>query len=234
MIRNFKALGLALAAVFALSAVAASAASATNGQFTSDGSMTLTGTETGTELNYLEAFGQKVECPGTTYTGHAVNSTNLLPSGSTTATITPHYKDEANNCRAAGGLFMTVTESGCDFVFHAGEKVSTHTYKVTADVVCAGANVISIHVYLDEAHEIPLCTLTVGSQNGLAGLHLKHTTSPADDIDLEGKVTTLKITRDAGTCGAQKTVENGVFNFDVTMQGHNSLGEPTAVTVTDI
>jgi hypothetical protein len=49
MIRNLKALGLALVAVFALSALAASAASAQQGVFTSsDGTAkTLIGTETG-------------------------------------------------------------------------------------------------------------------------------------------------------------------------------------------
>ncbi len=47
MIRNLKALGLTLAAVFAMSAIAASAASAQQGTLTSDGPVTLYGTETG-------------------------------------------------------------------------------------------------------------------------------------------------------------------------------------------
>ena len=69
MIRNLKALGLALVAVFAMSAMAASASSAS---VTSDGPFTLTGTETGgTETNYLEAFGLKTKCPGSTSKGEA-------------------------------------------------------------------------------------------------------------------------------------------------------------------
>jgi hypothetical protein len=97
MIRNLKALGLALVAVFALSAVAASAASAQQGFITSTGPVTLDGVEDGTnyfEIHNLEPFGKvRVECPGSTFKGHEVGSTKGIPSGAKTATITPNYNN---------------------------------------------------------------------------------------------------------------------------------------------
>jgi hypothetical protein len=237
MICNLKAFGLTLIAIFALSAVAASVASATSGQFTSDGPVTLTGEETGgVGSNYYEAFGQRIECPNSTYFGHELSSTNYLENGDTTATITPNYPATVGgkiNCHTSSGLPVTVTPNGCDFVFRISEKVSPSTYRVLVDVVCPGTNVIALHVYFDEKEEMPACTLTVGSQVNLTGLHLKHTTSFADDIDVEGQITNLSVTRDAGICGTQKTIVNGVLKTDLTVTGHNQSHEPTAVTVTD-
>ena len=95
MTRILKALGLALVAVFALSAVAASTASAQQGTLTSDGPVTLTATETGVGQNWFEAFAAKIECPGSTFTGHKVATTPHTPisSGATEATLTPIWKE---------------------------------------------------------------------------------------------------------------------------------------------
>src|ERR1044072_3755126 len=74
MIRNLKAPGLALMAVFALTAMAASTASAQQGTLTSDGPVTLIGTETGEPNdNSISMFGTTIRCPGSTHTAHHSN-----------------------------------------------------------------------------------------------------------------------------------------------------------------
>jgi hypothetical protein len=127
MIRNPKALGLALVAVFAMSAMATSAASAQQGELTSKPveGVTLIGSETGEAgSNALTAFGLRIECPQSTYTGHKYSETphTLIPNGATTVTLTPDYKEENHNCRSFPGNFpMTVSMNGCDYVLHFGE-----------------------------------------------------------------------------------------------------------------
>jgi hypothetical protein len=98
MIRNLKVLGLALVAVLAMSAVVASAAMAQNGLITSDGPVTLTGSETGANTNFWDAFGLQLTCPGSTTVGHKVGTSEPIPSGSSEITATPNYK----NCVVSG------------------------------------------------------------------------------------------------------------------------------------
>ncbi len=243
MTRNLKALGLALMAAFAMSAVAASAASAqTNGKLTADGPVTLTGVQTGEELaNSLTAFGDILVCKGSTYTGHRVISQEttekdpgkeheLIEPGESTATITPHYKD----CTQPGTTRHVVVDmNGCDYVFHVGETTGgEHTYGVTADVVCPPNQKIKVTVW-NQATSILLCEITVGAQNGLKGAHLKHTTSPADDIDLEGKFEGVHAQKH-GLClfGATSTTTTAQLHVDVTITGHDIFGDPTPVTIT--
>ena len=122
MTLNLKALGLALVAVFALSAVAASAASAQQGTLTSTGPVTLTATETGAAQNWFEAFGARVECPGSTINGHKVATTPHvpIPVPATQATLTPKWLETVGglpNCKVPGlGLTATIDMNGCDFV----------------------------------------------------------------------------------------------------------------------
>ena len=249
MIRNLKTLGLALVAVFAFSAMAATAASAQQGELTSDGPVTLTISETGAlGSNKLVAFGNETTCLGSTYTGHKYNVTphELIPPGATTATITPHYKqltaEGKINCKAAG-LPATVTTNGCDFVFHVGGAVGgdTTTFTVTADVVCPAGKKIEVEAYTGEGEGILACRVTVGSvdstgkavNQGLSGPHLKHTnTGGADDIDISGIFKNVHAERHAGLCGGASTTNVGEFFIDATVTGHNSLKQPTAVTVT--
>jgi len=249
MTRYLKALGLAMMAAFAFSAIAAGSASAetTVGQLTSDGPVTLTGTETGptgaNALTYPKAGGgyEKVECAGSTYTGHKVlthaettegKKHQLLPSGSTTATITPHYNQA--NCHSFPNpeetFDSTVTMNGCDYVVHTGHKVDEHTYEATFDVVCPPEKDIEVHTYLGASHGFQVCKTTVQPQTGLEGAHLTHTTE-GDDIDIEGTITGIHASK-SGLCGAN-TTNNATFDIDVTVKGHNAAGEPTEVTVTD-
>jgi hypothetical protein len=251
MIRNLKALGLAVFAVCAMGAIAASAASAQNALITSTGPVTLTGTETGNQANRLESFGAFVECPGSTYTGHEVGSLiNGVPSGATTATITPHYKQTtaagAPNCVGSLGTSATVDVNGCDYVIHSGETTESSpppagtaaTYGATFDVVCPGGQSIKVTVWLSEsAHTSepasPKCILTIPAQTGLKGGHLTETSLTDGHIELTGTVTgiTVEQTRNSILCPSGTETKEGKFKLDVTVSGDNSIGSPTAVSL---
>ena len=144
MTSKLKALGPAFAAILVLSAVMASGASAQQGTLTSDGPFTLTATETGVGQNWIEAFNLRIECPGSTYTGHkiAVTPHALIPSGTTETTLTPQWKETSNgnpNCKAPGiGITATFDMNGCDFVARIGETTGGgDTYGVKFSVVCS-------------------------------------------------------------------------------------------------
>ena len=100
MIRNLKALGLALVAAFALSAVVASAASAQQGTITIEGGAA-TGFATEKTPNKLKMLGAAIECPGSTATVHKAGSTTeLVPNGATEVTVRPHYSH--TSCKFSG------------------------------------------------------------------------------------------------------------------------------------
>lgn len=260
MIRNFRTLGLALVAVFAFSAVVASAASAqTPGHLTSTGPVTLTGTETGlnptnpggpdqTYDNALTGPLGTVYCTHTTYTGHAVltheqtttgDKHALIPSGSTTATITPVYTSCHAQIPILGSRPATVTLNGCDYVFHIGETTGGgETYGVTADVKCPPGKKIEVHIYKSGSVTHPdadsICTIKVGEENnqGVGGLHLTNTPTPTpDDIDLTGTVADIHTENTGSLCG-NGTSETADLDVDVTVKGDNAEGNPTNITIT--
>lgn len=246
MIRNFKALGLALVAVFAFCAMAASVASA-QGKITSDGPVTLDIPETGalgSGENALTSFGNKVECPGTDYTGHEVitpaettvpgTTHQLLPTNTTTATITPHY--DQTDCTESAGRRVTVVTTGCDFVFHVGGTVAGG-YAVTADVVCPhGANGIHVEVFTSGASHTSgnrICLLTVTPQNGLAGVTASNIAN--GDLTVSGIFKKIHVHR-SGLCtldGKGTTTATGEFDLGVKVEGTNSVGQPTDISLSD-
>ncbi|HSS05082.1 MAG TPA: hypothetical protein VLK89_07860 [Solirubrobacterales bacterium] len=231
MIHNLKTLGFALAALFAMSTMAASAASA-QGFISSDGPVTLEMFETGVGLNATTMFGQKVECPGTVYTGHQYNVTphQLIPGGATTITVTPHYNNAT--CKSFPGPHKaTITMNGCDYVFHIGDTIGADLYGLTADIVCPAGKVIEKHVYVAPNNEEALfCTYTIKPQAGLVGAHVT-TTTGVNDIDITGAFKNIHVVKH-GPCGAG-TTNAGEWDIDLTVKGKNAAGQETGVTVID-
>jgi hypothetical protein len=134
MIRKFKALGLALVAVFAMSAVVASAAQATAGTLTSEGkSVVITAEQVGEHELVLTSHETEpgkyanVKCKKATFTG-----TGTLSEGATTVRAHPEYKE----CSAFGQA-ATITTTGCDHVLHTGTTTGFGGWKVTTDIDCA-------------------------------------------------------------------------------------------------
>jgi hypothetical protein len=233
MTGSLRTLGIALVAVFMISAVAASAASAQQGVLTSDGPVTLDMTETGVGQNATTMFGEKIECPGTIYTGHQFNVTphQPIPGPTTTITVTPHYNN-ANCTSFPGPHKATITMNGCDFVFHIGNTIGPDRYAIFADIVCPVGQKIEKHVYLgpnDEAMSI--CTYTIKPQAGLVGAHATTTTGGGNDIDITGAFKNIHVEKH-GLCGAG-TTNFGEWDIDLTVRGTNPVGQPTGVTITD-
>ncbi len=243
MIRNLKALGLALVAVFAMSALAASAAHAvtTDGEFTSDGAVTVTGS--GVEKLTFEA-GQTLTCNG----DHTVMPVNQTPwaafnpgAGLTTLTDQSHY----SSCTASVGaqtLPATVTTNGCDFVIHIGEtKVANVSYSGTADVVCGAGESIEIHVYQQASHATSVCTYKVGPQTGLSGATAENITEEVEvekekfivkKIKVSGEVTGITASRTGVLCGGTKHTSAAIQHANTTLGGTNEAGKPKDISVT--
>jgi hypothetical protein len=254
MIRNLKVLGLALVAVFAMAAVTAAAASAQNALLTSDGPVTLTGEETGKEVNRLTAFEAFVECPVSTYTGHLVTTEaqtagkehksagigkNLIPVPATTATITPHYKEP---CKGSVGTVATVDMNGCDYVIHSGPTTGVQppegaTYEAIFDIICPPTKTITVTIWLTAAahtnKEAPKCIIHVGPQTNLKGGHLTDTKLTDGHIELTGEVLGIAATqtRNSILCPAGTETKTAKFDLDVTVKGHNSLGAATGISL---
>jgi hypothetical protein len=241
MIRNLKALGLALVAVFAMSAVAASAASAqTQGHLTSThgGAVTLVGEENAGTVNALTAFGESVKCPGSTYTGHEVDVTSPkqpVPNGATEITLTPHYNQ--TECETSGGMDATVEMHSCDYDLRVGETtppLGTGTYSLSAKITCTTAG-DKIHVGVWAANsshtEGRLCTIEVGAQGPLNGGHI---TNMADEtLTATGSFTGINVTRH-GLCllDGKGTTTTGSFDLNATVEGESG-GVTEGITISD-
>jgi len=146
MIRNLKALGLALVALVALSAVAAGSASAAGERFHSEVEPTIiTGTSTNTHV--FSAGGANVECTSATFNGTSTLKTEA------TQTVHPTY----SGCTFIGEP-ATVDTTGCNYVF-GSETVGG---KLPAEIECTTGYSIKVTT--------PGCTLTFAAQKNTGGL----------------------------------------------------------------
>ena len=245
MARNVKALGLALVAVLALSAVGASAASAQEGQglLTSEKAtpVTLTAKEAGgVGANAFTAFGSKVECPGSTYTGHKYNVTPhaFILSGASRITLTPDYTQE--NCVAAGIWRMTVEMNGCDYVLHIGNTIppgNEDTYSVTTDIVCPAGKSIAVEIYKTEPkhdNDEPFCISDLKDQAGIKGAHA--TDLGNGHIAITGTFEGIHMQKtgiEVSVFCPNETITNGKLDIDLTVEADNETGDPTAISISD-
>lgn len=242
MIRNLKALGIAVVAVLALGAVAASYASAQQGTLISDGPVTLTGTNIAGGTNALSAFGLKTECPEVLYKGHKVNSTTeLIPSGSTQTTITPEYKVCKTPVPLIGTFPTTVDMNSCDYTFDLKETTGgvAGTYGVTATLHCKTAgDHIKITIFTSgQPHTTAnhFCTITITEKTDYIGLHA--TDEGKGDLRVHGTlegITAHKETNswdsNAFLCSKQ-TTETAKLEIDVTVTGDNAEKKPTTISL---
>jgi hypothetical protein len=233
MIRNLKALGLVLVAIFAMSAIVASAAMAGQGELTSDGKVKLTGTDEVESPATLGALGKTVSCHGH-YTVGNVNETphGFLSPPVTTMTVAPDYTDctAPNPVNPSVPLTATVTLNGCDYVLHIGTGTSP-TYSGTADIVCPGSSVIEVHVYqeTDTAHtKTPICTDKIGPQTGKTGATV---TNEGGNLKLAGTITGLKVKQEGVLCGGTKETETGTETVSTIIEGTNEEGGATSVEI---
>jgi len=235
MTRNLKALGLALVAVFAMSAMTASGASAQQGHLTADGPVTLDATEFGEpQDNGLTSYGGATRCKQVNYTGHKINATphELIPSGATEVTLTPHYAE----CSAESGesTFPTTVEmTSCDYNLILGETTEgeVDTYGVDADIECdVPGDEIHVTQFAGTSHGFRVCSITIPEQTNLVS-HVDVTDKTNGHLLINGTFTGIDSTR-SGLCGAAETTE-GQFHINATVEGTDAVGLPTDVSLSD-
>jgi hypothetical protein len=235
MIRNAKALGVALAMVFALGAVTANAASAEPGTLTSDGPVTLIGNTTGEAVsNAFSAFKFEVQCPSAVYTGHKYNVTphEFLEPSSEKITVTPHF----GTCAATGNFPTTIDMNGCDYVIDIGGFRGNSEWSLTTTVVCPKGNHITFTVFGNTTKHTegkPFCHITVTENaEGYAGLVAKDTEN--GKVDISGTVANISADQKSPTgsilCPEMMTNE-AKRTLDITLEGKNELGAATLISL---
>ena len=191
MIRNLKALGLALVAMLAMGAMAVASASAQAGHISvAAPPATLTGTDVketaGEPTPSLTANEEKVHCTSTKVTYTAT----LEAASNAELTVAPKYED----C-AIGTAPATVTMNGCDYKFYDLTTVtSPHKWSILADLQCPVEKQVEIHKY-SSAHNhttgVTTCTMTLrdeAANDGLGGTTVTEETDAKDSLRLEGTV----------------------------------------------
>lgn len=230
MIRNIKVLGLAVVAMLAMSALGASAAQAapelTLNETTAGGAHDhVTGTLHGEQISaenhvFTAGAGNEVKCKKATFTGSA--------SSGTLTDVTAH--PEYNECTAFG-LNADVTTTGCNYTFTNLQNVSTDHYTAEVDNVCSGTSKITITVTLFGGS---VCTVTIGSQNGLGPVDVENmTTSTPTDITIDATISSgITYTETSGCPEGAGTFTNGGYTGNTTVTAKNTNGEPIDLEVT--
>jgi hypothetical protein len=237
MIRNLKALGLALVAVFAFAAISAAGASAETTetkihgalQTTPDGAATITGTESGGNHKFVVAGIGTVECEESEF--HAT-----IAGKTTSPTFTPTY----NKCTME--VFgvkrpATVTHNECTFTLTAHHFLDVEDTKGTGQihVICPAGKKIEIHVFNDAAHKELRCTYAVEPQTINTGITFHNTAKGVNEkkvVDIIATKAPAKTKKLSGTvlqCGGAE------FNSEYTgtVEGHatNSESKPVDLEV---
>ena len=242
MIRNLKALGLALMAAFALSAVGATAAQATPDDLIVDapGAVTVTGEQLEILPNHKDhtftlSSGRGFTCGIVTADGTVADGDNFI-------TVTPTY----GSCFSNEIQPITITGNGCSHKLHGGnlETPGTHAFKEgTVDLECPAGKQVEVHVYSNHHSHTTgtsvLCTYNIAPfQNKLANTYENTTTPDPDDIDVTTTAEGIVITRVTGSalvCGSlnQTAVHTGATTLTAYSDtAHNnqvsiSLVDPT-------
>lgn len=231
MIRNLKALGLALVAVFAFSAMAASGASAVEAHFKIDnlnagenGTITVEQDTTGKQL-FVTDFGT-VECE--TFMGH----NGAAPETAATLTVTSvtykgHQFAGSEKCKITKlNLQAEINFGNCDYTFNAGTWLGAGTATGNATIDCS-AGVIQIVG--------AGCTITVPAQTPAGHIvysNVPKTPTTADYVTAEATVTGIKYEGHGVLC-ATGLKTNGTYTGNAIATGFNQAGVEKDVTVTE-
>ena len=206
---------------------------------TADGPVTLTGTETGVSQNWFEAFAAKIECPGSTFTGHKVATTPHTPisSGATAATLTPIWKESsggAPNCKVPSlSLTATIDMNGCDYVVQLGGATEAEDqYAVEFSIVCPEGKQIEVTWWTGSHANATFCSIDVPAQSGLKGATATDTTNGT--VDIQGTITGITATKTkhgAGVLCPHEQTSTAKLAIDMTVKGDNPAGGATPITM---
>jgi len=236
MIRNLKALGLALVAVFAMSALVASAAQA---------EFTFTAWETN-ETNHVHStfkseqsaafgdlFAQTAGKPAFKCEKSPTSATSTT-GDETYLTASPTY----SNCTIGANLaFVTVLPTTCHYRFHVTSKHTAHEYTGTVDITCTTpGDSIHVQVYTNSGEGTKVCEITIDEQHGINGITYTNDTSGGlKDILVHVNSTNIKTTTTKGGILCQNTTgtnhTTGTFTGTDTVQAFNAGGAQINATI---
>jgi hypothetical protein len=187
MIRNLKALGLALIAVLAMSAFVASAAQAAP-------VITLTGGEELSVHGTGESIGEKFTVDGVTTECKTSHYTGLAKAKTSTLELTPEY----TGCTLAGtGLTVHVRHRECKYHFALTERAGLHHHRAHVKIACPAGQSIQIEGTGTS------CEATVGETNNTNLTTVDITTdTAAGDVTIKPNVSgiTANVTKDGFLC----------------------------------
>lgn len=222
MIRNLKALGLALVAVFALSAMAASAASAleltaSNGLGEHEHAL-LHAEQVSGEEDVLEITGNtSVKCTTSTATA------TLATGTASEITVTPSY----SGCKA-GGTLVTHVEGG-QFLLTQGAEVGEDEFTITAHVT---EEITLTITNLFQTSSV--CTIHIKPQ-AVPGHAIAHVNTATHDITLTNDFTGLHYTATEGSgvgcLGAPETGENADYFGTTTITAEDTSENPLSLSI---
>jgi len=187
MSRKLKSLCLAFIAVVAMSAMGASAAEATPEFTCSSYPCTATGT-TVLGNSTITTPGGSITCD----THYKVEKYNAPTEDITGPTSTVTVTVTTTGCTAFGFLSATVNMNGCDYVWHATERLGAGHYVHHVDIACDVSKAITITA--------ATCEATISAQSGLTDittLNLANGTLTAVPTVSE---MTMKVTKDGFGC----------------------------------
>lgn len=209
MTRNFRALGLALIAVFAMAAFASSASA--HYEITSNKAQThLTGIQGEGAANHtFTTAGQTIQCTGATFTG-------TMASGAVSeVTVTPVY----SGCTYSSGTKVAhVTMNGCAYkLLGATTPDGKHG---TVYVECPEGKVIEVHLTNFNAAET--CTLTIGTQTATEGYTATNSVTDPNHIDIHATARVVITPHGKGGC---PLLVSGLYKGTTTVEGYTD-GQP--------
>jgi hypothetical protein len=224
MTRNFKSLGVALAAVLAMGALVAAVASATNvtGHFTkaTANPTVITGEQPAASPHVFTAgIHGEVTCPRAHFVGEQI------PAKAETFTALPTYEgktDESGQkttCKFKGLEGTTVTTNGCDYLFNGTKgtaelKCPGEIKSITVDARVAGVLKCVIHI-----PEQTLTGITYTNNN----VHPGNTSTVTVTANVTGitYTTTKPEGGGAGTCTETNIPDgkDGTYKGSVTVHG---------------
>jgi hypothetical protein len=205
MIRNLKAMGLALVAVFAMSAMAASGAQAEQSYHTSATPTTLSGTANSTIILHFPGGGS-VECTNASFPGTVVGT------AVSEIRVTPVF----TGCVGFGFATTDVSTINCHFLFTTPTATGS-TSHAAVHIECTGVFIIITPTFFGAS----LCTVEVGSQTpgGVVDFENKSSSAvppvPESHILLTSTLTGISHT---GGCGASAAAD-ATFTGSITLKG---------------
>jgi hypothetical protein len=231
MVRKFKALGLALVAVFAMSAVIATAAQASAGTLTTfpaGKTVVVTGEQIGEHVftftdHPVGGVFNSFKCKKAIFDG-----VGTVATGATSVTVTPTYSE----CTAFGQP-ATITHNGCNYVLSTGAATAGGWHVNTA-LSCPAGKFIEIHT--------GVCAMTIAAQGPLTTSEVTNSGAAAPEtamdllLHLKITATTYTVTKDNIGCPltgpAGKLWHKGDLEGTITYKAHDSVTKaPVGITL---